>query len=158
MIFSKGQLTALVLLRVLIGWHFLHEGLTKLIDPYWSAAGYLLESGWIFAGFFRALASHSTILAVVDILNIWGLIIIGVLLIAGVFGRWTALTGMVLLLLYYLAHPPLIGFESALPREGSYLIVNKNLIEAAALLVFALFPTGHIIGLDKLLFKIKPFA
>jgi hypothetical protein len=36
--------------------------------------------------------------------------------------------------------------------EGSYLIVNRTLIEAAALGVLWYFPTGRIIGLDRLVF------
>ena len=128
-----------------------------MINPYWTSAGYLLESEWIFAGFFKALAEQPNLLAVVDFVNIWGLIVIGTFLIAGVFLRQTALAGMVLLFLYYLAHPPLTGLESTLPAEGNYLIVDKNLIEAAALLVLVLFPTGHIIGLARLLLKKKSF-
>ena len=109
-----------------------------------------------FFSIFKALAGQQNILAVVDFINVWGLIIIGTFLIAGVLARQIALAGMTLLILYYLAHPPLIGLESVLPQEGSYLVVNKNLIEVAALLVLALFPTSHIIGLDRLLFKNKP--
>ena len=33
------------------------------------------------------------------------------------------------------------------PAEGNYFIVNKNLIEIAALGVLAFFPTGQIAGL-----------
>ena len=34
--------------------------------------------------------------------------------------------------------------------EGAYMIINKTLIELCALFVTLLFPTGHIIGLDRL--------
>ena len=36
---SRTQQTALVLLRTLIGWHFLYEGLVKLVWPAWTRAG-----------------------------------------------------------------------------------------------------------------------
>ena len=36
--YAGSQLNGLVLLRVLIGWHFLYEGVSKLINPYWSSA------------------------------------------------------------------------------------------------------------------------
>lgn len=155
MSYSKNQLAALVLLRIVIGWHFLYEGFAKLFDPYWTSAGYLLESEWIFAGFFKMLAEHSVLLAIVDFLNIWGLILIGTCLIAGLFARYASLAGVVLLVLYYLAHPPLIGLESPLPKEGSYLLIDKNVIEAVGLLISAVFPTGHILGLDRLLLRCK---
>ncbi|MBI4409310.1 MAG: hypothetical protein HY561_06350, partial [Gemmatimonadetes bacterium] len=35
------QTSALVALRMLVGWHFLYEGLAKMTSPYWSSAGYL---------------------------------------------------------------------------------------------------------------------
>ena len=70
----------------------------------------------------------------------------------GVFSRYACVGGMVLISLYYLFSPPLIlGSEYSRPGEGSYLIVNKNLIEIFALYILYLFPTSHRIGLDRLL-------
>jgi thiosulfate dehydrogenase [quinone] large subunit len=71
----------------------------------------------------------------------------------GVFSRQAALSGMVFILLYYLFAPPFLGLEYSRPGEGSYIIVNKNLIEACALFVLYHFPTSHLIGLDRILFK-----
>jgi thiosulfate dehydrogenase [quinone] large subunit len=56
---------------------------------------------------------------------------------------------MALLLLYYLSNPPFIGLDIPGIAEGSYLIVNKNLIELFTLLILFLFPTGRIIGLGR---------
>lgn len=153
--YTNLQLTALVLLRISIGWLFLYEGLCKLGDPYWTSAGYLLESKWLFGSFFRSLAQSPNTLAAVDFLNIWGLILIGTGLIAGFLTRYACYAGMVLLLLYYVTNPPLIGLEHSLPGEGNYLLINKNLIMAAALLVLAFFPTGHILGLDRLMIRLR---
>lgn len=36
--YSTAQLTALVFLRLAIGWHFLYEGIAKLFTPNWSSA------------------------------------------------------------------------------------------------------------------------
>ena len=36
---SKTQQTMLVVLRTLIGWHFLYEGYTKLLSPAWGQNG-----------------------------------------------------------------------------------------------------------------------
>lgn len=153
--YTKPQLTALVILRMLIGWHLLYEGITKVLNPYWSSAGYLLESKWILAGWFKSIVANPTALKIVDYLNEWGLIIIGLALILGLLTRAATIAGLVLLLLYYFANPPFVGLTYSMPTEGSYLIVNKTLIEAAALLVLALFPTGLIIGLDVFLFQRK---
>lgn len=147
------QLLALVFLRLLIGWHFLYEGISKAMNPYWSSANYLLESKWILADLFMAIVANPLALKAVDFLNVWGLIAIGFGLIAGCFTQIATAAGIVLLLLYYLAAPPLPGLTYAMPMEGSYLVVNKNLIEAAALTVLAFFRTGARVGLDVLIFK-----
>jgi len=145
------QLGALVSLRMLIGWHFLYEGVAKITNPYWTSAGYLRESqGW-FSQYFLDLANSPGALTAVDHLNQWGLLLIGVALLVGTFERTAAVAGIVLLALYYLAAPPFPGMEYTIPAEGSYLIVNKLLIELAALLVVLGFPTAHRIGLDRLL-------
>ena len=151
--YSTLQLTALVILRMLIGWHLLYEGISKLINPYWSSAGYLMESKWLFSGWFQSIVANPTALKIVDFLNEWGLIAIGLGLIAGVLTHVATIAGIVLLLLYYFANPPFVGMTYSMPTEGSYLIVNKTLIEAAALFVLALFPTGRKIGLDLFIFK-----
>jgi thiosulfate dehydrogenase [quinone] large subunit len=149
--YEKKQLVGLVILRVLIGWHLLYEGFVKLINPYWTGAEYLNKSQWIFSGIFRWIAETPDVLKVVDQLNIWLLIFIGIGLIAGIFIRTTCLAGIALLLLYYISNPPLIGTDVMIPLEGNYLFVNKILIEMAALYVLYAFPTGHYIGLDRFL-------
>jgi thiosulfate dehydrogenase [quinone] large subunit len=153
--YSGWQLFALVLLRVMIGWHFLYEGLSKLFDPQWSAANFLLESKWIFAGLYKAIAANPSILSVVDALNTWGLFLIGLGLMLGCLSRIATVAGMALILLYYFSNPPFIGLYYAIPSEGNYLIVNKNLIEMTALFVLLLFPTGHIIGVDRFFHKLR---
>ena len=49
--YTTTQLFWLVALRVLIGWHFLYEGLVKVVNPNWSSAGYLMDSQGFFSGF-----------------------------------------------------------------------------------------------------------
>ena len=86
---------------------------------------------------------------VVDFCNEWGLVLIGLGLILGVFTNLSVYGGIVLLALYYLSHPAFLRVEFAFPMEGSYLIVDKNLVELIALGVLVAFPTGRIIGLDR---------
>ncbi|MFC1541009.1 DoxX family membrane protein [Candidatus Latescibacterota bacterium] len=149
--YTNLQLSALVILRILIGWHFLYEGFAKVFNENWTSAGFLAESKWIFSPIFNFIVTHPTILRLVDLANMWGLIAIGLGLILGCFARLASLSGAALLLLYYIANPPFIGYKYTAPAEGSYIIVNKNLIELVALLVLTLFPTGIIIGLDRMI-------
>ena len=151
---SRGhalRMTALVLLRVAIGWHFLYEGLAKLYAPNWTSAGYLEVSRWVFAPLFHWIAAHAAVLRVVDLLNMWGLTVIGVCLMLGCLTRLAAAAAALLLLLYYVANPPLVGMDFGVPAEGHYLIVNKNLVELVALVVVLIFPTGRFLGLDRII-------
>jgi len=97
--YSNWQLAALVLLRILIGWHFLYEGITKLMNPNWSAASFLTESKWIFSGIFKGIAGHPSVLSIVNVLNTWGLILIGIGLILGCLTRMATVAGTVLICL-----------------------------------------------------------
>ena len=143
---SSIQTFALVLLRILIGWHFLYEGVIKLYSPSWTAKGYLLSATYM-ESFFHWLANESMI-STTDTLNIAALIVVGTALILGLKTQAASLVGIGLLLMYFLAHPPFPGYPQG-PAEGSYWIVNKNLIEAAALLVLFLFPTSERFGLEQ---------
>ena len=95
--------------------------------------------------------AHPAVLRVVDLLNVWGLVLIGLALLLGAFSRFAAVAGIVLLSLYYVASPPLVGLPSNGAAEGSYLIVNKNLVEILALCVVAAFPAGGFFGLERAL-------
>ncbi|MDP2039626.1 MAG: DoxX family membrane protein [Algoriphagus sp.] len=147
---SPPQTSALVILRILIGWHFLYEGVIKLYSPSWTAKGYLLSASYM-ESFFHWLASDSMI-STIDTLNIAALLLVGAGLILGFKTQVASLIGIGLLLLYYFAHPPFPGYPQG-PAEGSYWIINKNLIEAAALVVIFLFPTSISFGLERFFTK-----
>jgi thiosulfate dehydrogenase (quinone) large subunit len=150
--FSGAQLWVLVIVRVFIGWHFLYEGLVKIMNPTWSSLGYLMDSKGLFAGFFHGLASNPTMVNIADFLNMWGLIAIGLGLILGCITQIATLGGIVLLAFYCLSHPSGINTTYVLPSEGSYLWINKNLIELVTLALLFYFPTGKQIGFDRILF------
>jgi uncharacterized membrane protein YphA (DoxX/SURF4 family) len=147
---SAYRLFPLALVRIIIGWHFLYEGLTKLLYPGWTSGGYLKSSTGPFAGIFHWLASNDAVVRVIDQINIWGLVFIGLALMLGLFVRPAAVGGITLLALYYFAYPPLFAPITPGVTEGQYLIVNKNLVELFALAVVVAFPAASF-GLDGLL-------
>lgn len=142
-VFDNVQLFLILLLRILIGWHFLYEGVIKLFNPSWSAASYLQYSDWIFSGLFHAIAENPTVLAIVDFCNIWGLIFIGIALMFGFFTRAASIVGAGLLLLYYVANPPFTLPDSM--KEGTYMIIDKNLIEMIALIILSCLPSISLV-------------
>ena len=143
---QRGLLT---LLRIAIGWHFLYEGHAKFFSGSWTSAGYLEASRWIFGGAFQWMASHPAVITLVDAVNIGGQILIGLLLITGTLTRAASLAAIALLLLYYLANPPLVGLGLAIPADGHYLVVDRNLIELLTLAFLAALPVTALPGVDR---------
>ena len=141
----------LTLLRVVVGWHFLYEGIAKLVSDSWSCAPYLNGSRWIFAPFFQWMIQNDTMISVVDFLNIWGMILIGLALMFGLLSRWAAAFGSVMVLLYFIAYPPIPGYMFGIPADGDYLWVNKTLIEFFVLIVLSFYPAVKLFGIDRLI-------
>jgi thiosulfate dehydrogenase (quinone) large subunit len=156
---STVQQTALIVLRTLIGWHFLYEGYYKLSMPGWSSAGVPLQQ-WTSAGYLKAASGPLAGLFQWMIDKGWidwmdrgvkvGLLLVGLSLILGLFTRAGCWGALFFLTLFYLLSVPLAGSPQA-GNEGTYLIVNKTLIEGAAVFALLVFRTGAIAGLDLLL-------
>jgi thiosulfate dehydrogenase [quinone] large subunit len=153
---NRGSLIAITVLRILVGWHFFYEGLTKLTAPSWTAAGYLKQARGPFGEIFRGMAADPNMLANADLATMWGLTIVGFCLIVGLFTRLASVAGIGFILLFYFATPPFIGYFYTVPSEGSYLIVNKNLVEAAALAVIFMTRSGLFAGLDRIIHGLLP--
>ena len=148
---SRGPMIAITVLRVIVGWHFLYEGIAKLTSTSWSAAGYMKASRGPFADWFKWIATQPNLLDNANLVTMWGLTIVGILLILGLFTRLASLGGIGFILLFYFANPPFDGYFYSLPTEGRYLIINKNLVELCALVVILVTGSGRFAGLDRLL-------
>ena len=156
--FSRAQAVTLVLLRTLVGWHFLYEGYYKLALPawsttgqplaQWSAAGYLRAATGPFASVFHAMAA-TRFVPWVDTLVPIVLVLVGLSLTLGLFTRLGCWGAIALLSLFYLASIPTSG-APVTGQEGTYLLVSKNLIELVAVIVVLVSNTGRIAGLDLL--------
>ena len=154
-LFKSFPAYLLTIIRIIVGWLFLYEGIVKLLTPSWTAGVFLLESKWWFSEIFKVLAVNQSLLNIVDFLNIWGLIFIGLGLFFGLLSRVAAWSGAGLLLLYYLVHPPFMGLMEGMALEGSYIWVNKNLIIMAILILLASIPKQWMYGVDNLIAQRK---
>lgn len=160
--YSTSQQAALVILRTLIGWHFLYEGYYKLMLPGWSADGTPLAP-WTSAGYLNAASgplgrlfqwlAGSGWIGWMDWTVKIGLLLVGLSLMLGLLTRLGCWGALLLLAMFYLAAIPFAGTPQP-GSEGAYLIVNKTLIEAAAVGVLLNFNTGAIAGLDLLLRRV----
>ena len=117
-----------IALRLVLGWVFFYAGITKVLDPEWSAGGYL-KGAKVLSSFYGWLASPA-VLPITNFLNEWGLTLIGTSLILGVGVRYSAVLGALLMLLYYIPQ----GFPYPNPHS---LIVDEHIVYIAALLLLA---------------------
>lgn len=133
-----SQKVSLVLLRISLGVVFFYAGITKVLEPEWSAAGYL-GGAKAFTGFYDWLASPG-VLPLVNFLNEWGLTLLGASLLLGVGVRLASHLGAALMVLYWLP----LGLPY--PNEHAF-IVDEHIVYAAGLLVMAAYRAGRIFGL-----------
>lgn len=124
----------ITLLRMGIGWHFLYEGYVKLAAAEWTSYGYLIQTSGPFSGFYHWLASSPALVNMVDLLNVWGLILAGLSLFLGFLISAGMAGALLLLLLYYFAYPP---FGSSLINNvpGQFYLIDRNLLEALTLVL-----------------------
>jgi uncharacterized membrane protein YphA (DoxX/SURF4 family) len=123
---------------------------------HWGLADKLLELGPgeysldLVPGGVRPPLSRWTMLDWSDAIVKYGLVAVGVCLLAGLLTRSACLAGAGFLLLFFLAMPPLPGWPESPRAEGHYLYINKTLIEMVALLLLATTRSGRWLGLDSL--------
>jgi len=156
--FSSFQQIALIALRTVIGWHFLYEAYYKIVSPAWSpgggpltpwsSVGYLKGASGPLARVFQRLINAGATTWIDRSVKL-ALLLIGLSLLLGLFTRVGAVAALVFLSLFYLLYVPILGVPQP-NAEGTYLIVNKTLIEAIAVIVLLAFDTGRIAGLDLL--------
>ncbi|MEX2053893.1 MAG: DoxX family protein [Patescibacteria group bacterium] len=123
---TNWQKITLLLLRVALGWIFLYSGLNKVLNPEWTAAGYL-KGAKTFTDLYQWFAADAHI-GWVSFLNQWGQTLIGAALILGIGVRIASWGGALMMLLYYF---PVLTF----PKIGanSYL-VDEHIIYALVFL------------------------
>lgn len=97
---TSSQKFFLFVLRVSAGWMFFYAGITKILNPQWSAEGYL-KGAKSFVWFYQWLLQPE-ILPIINSLNKWGLTLLGASLIIGLFVRFSSLLGVLLMALYYI--------------------------------------------------------
>lgn len=138
---TNFQKWGLFVLRITTGWLFFYAGITKILNPEWTAAGYL-KGAKTFPSLYQWLASDGMI-GIINFLNEWGLTLIGAALVLGVFVRLSGILGAAMMFLYYF---PVL--EPGLAIAHGWL-VDEHIIYAAGLLTLAAFKAGRVWGLEK---------
>lgn len=137
---------AILALRLVMGWVFLQAGIEKLLDPNWTAAGYL-QNAVADTNPLQGLFADMAGMAWVDPLVVYGQLLIGIALILGVLVRWAAFWGVVMLALFWLSSLQ-GGLLAGLPVEHGY-VVNSDVVYMLLLFGLGAFGAGRILGLDR---------
>jgi len=147
---DKQPTRLLTLLRFALAWIFIYSSVSKILQGNWSAEGFLSHAT-TFPDLFAFFAQPENI-AIVNLLNVYGQLLLGLSLLFGVFLPLAAISGSFLMLLYYL---PVLHFPYAGEGTTSFLIDQHILI---ILILFLLWKTdaGKYVGLKNRLEKMLP--
>ncbi len=139
---NRGMRYSVLLLRIALGVLFFYAGIVKILNPQWTAAGYL-KGAQTLSGFFAWLASPQNI-GWINFLNEWGLTLLGLSLLTGLLVRYAASLGALLMILYYL---PTLHF----PYVGTlYYLVDEHIVFILCLAILYFARAGEYYGLDKI--------
>jgi thiosulfate dehydrogenase [quinone] large subunit len=143
--------TFIFLLRMLMAWTFLyaasHQG---IFAPEWSVAGFLNRTKTFHDVF--AVFGTPSVAPIVTFLVSWGHLLIGLSLLVGLMVRVSASFGILLMLVYWMAHMDFPYIESK-----NNFIVDYHIVYASILGYLIYKRAGHVWGLDGLAAKIPAF-
>lgn len=137
---------AVFLLRIVMGWTLFQAGLTKITADGWTAAGYL-QNAVHPDNPFQSMWSSFAGSGLIDFLNTWGVLLVGLGLILGAFVRWNAFWGAVTMIFYWLSAWQ-GGISEGIPLEHGW-VVDDHIVYAFLLFGLGAIGAGRILGVDR---------
>jgi len=131
----------LLLLRLAMAWVFLFAASHQVFAPHFSV-GPFLESTKTFHAFFAPLTAPG-IVGIVSLLVAYGHLLIGLSLLSGLFVRISALFGIGIMVLYWMAH-----MDFPFISDTNNFLVDEHVVFALVLGLLIATRAGHILGLD----------
>lgn len=139
-------------LRLVMAWVFLQAGLSKLSEGGWGNPGAWTAEGFLVNGvaeanpFLPLFEVFAGFTAIIDPMVMWGQVFIGLALLFGALFRLAALSGALMMLMFWLA-----AFEGGLaqgfPIAHGY-VVDYTLVYAILLFGLGAWGAGRLLGLD----------
>jgi len=137
----------IALLRMVLGWLFLYQGVIAIVHSDWSVGPYIQNArsfSWLYS-----IVNTQPLLQYVSY-GVKGLfILVGALLILGIGARFAAFLGIALMLFFYF---PLLSFPHVFSLDGSsvYYIVDDHIVYVMILLYLFTVRSGEYLGLGSL--------
>lgn len=146
----KTEKLIIFALRICLGWTFLYAASHQVFVAGWSVSGFLSHTT-TFSWLFTPMAGP-TIAPVLSFLVSYGHLLIGLSLISGMMVRVSSIFGILLMVLYWMAHMewPYIGDQNS-------FIVDFHIIYALALWLLIVKRAGHVAGLDAMAARMPMF-
>ena len=138
------------LFRMLMAWTFLYAASHQVFVPGWSVAGFL-RSTKTFHDVFAVFTTPSVAPAITFLVG-YGHLLIGLSLLAGLMVRVSSIFGILLMLLYWMAHMDFPYIENA-----NNFIVDYHIVYASILGYLIYKRAGYVWGLDALASKVPLF-
>lgn len=131
----------IVFFRLAMGWTFLYAASHQVFAEGWSIAGFLNRTKTFHDLF--AYFTTPTLEPIVSFLVSYGHLLIGISLILGLFVRVSASFGILLMILYWMAHMDFPYIET----RNNFLL-DFHIVYAGVLAYLIVKRAGHVWGLD----------
>ena len=147
---STAEAGYIFLFRMLMAWTFLYAASHQVFVPGWSVAGFLSKTKTFHDVF--AIFTTPSIAPVITFLVGYGHLLIGLSLLVGLMVRVSAIFGILLMLLYWMAHMDFPYIENA-----NNFIVDYHIVYASVLGYLIYKRAGYVWGLDALASRVPLF-
>ena len=133
----------IVFFRLAMGWTFLYVASHQVFDPGWSVVGFLNHTK-TFHELFRIFTTPMMAPTTTFLVE-YGHLLIGLSLVFGLMVRISASFGIVLMLIYWMAH-----MDWPFIENKNNLILDYHIVYAGVLGYLIVKRAGHVFGLDGL--------
>jgi thiosulfate dehydrogenase (quinone) large subunit len=131
----------IVFFRLAMGWTFLYAASHQIFDPNWSIVGFLSNTKTFHDVF--TVFTIPTVAPIVTFLVEYGHLLIGLSLVSGLMVRVSASFGILLMIMYWMAHMDFPYIENS-----NNFILDYHIVYAAVLGYLIVKRAGHVWGLD----------
>lgn len=146
---STASKTLILLLRLSLAWVFLYAASHQVFVANFSIAGFLQGTKTFHALFMPFTAPG--VVEVVTFLVAYGHLLIGLSLLSGLLVRVSAIFGIGLMLVYWMAH-----LDFPYVSDTTNFLIDEHIVFALVLGLLIAKHAGHIVGLDGWLARRQP--
>jgi thiosulfate dehydrogenase [quinone] large subunit len=147
---SSTERALVVFFRFTMAWTFLYAASHQVFDPDWTVVGFLSHTKTFHDLF--AVFTTPTMAPITTVLVEYGHLLIGLSLLFGLMVRVSAAAGIMLMLVYWMAH-----MDWPFIENKNNLIIDQHIVYAGVLVLLIVKQAGHVWGLDALAEKLAFF-